>query len=127
MTFIKTACITTHGKVSAFAPLMEHQYGYQKKPASQNILALREEGQPNQIAQWGWHLYFYDVLNHMVIDSSIKPSSVSEHKCVAEHLEYAGKNDLIIYDRGYNAFWLYALHKKHNHAFCMRRKSQEES
>lgn len=68
---------------------------------------------------------FYDVMNHMVIDSSVNPSNVSEHKCVAEHLEYAGKKDLIIYDRGYNAFWLYALHTKHNHAFCMRAKTRK--
>ncbi len=55
---------------------------------------------------------FYDVLNQTVIDSSLKPRNGSEHQCAAEHLEYTGKNDLIIYDRGYNAFWLYALHKK---------------
>ncbi len=68
---------------------------------------------------------FYDVLNHMVIDSTIKPRSGSEHKCAAEHLKHADKNDLILYDRGYNAFWLYALHTKHNSAFCMRAKANK--
>lgn len=63
---------------------------------------------------------FYDLLNHRVIDSSINPNNTSENNCVAEHLEYAGKNDLIIYDRGYTAFWLYAHHIKHNHAFFIR-------
>jgi len=68
---------------------------------------------------------FYDVLNQMVIDSSIEPRSGSEHKCAAEHLEHADKNDLIIYDRGYNAFWLYALHTKHKQVFCMRAKANK--
>ena len=69
---------------------------------------------------------FYDVLNHMVIDSTIKPRSGSEHKCAAEHLKHSDTNDLILYDRGYNAFWLYALHTKHNHAFCMRAKANKD-
>ena len=82
-----------------------------------------QKGKPNQDAcSMGMASVFYDVLNHLVIDSSINPNTTSERKCVAEHLAYAGKNDLVIYDRGYNAFWLYALHLKHNHAFCMRAK-----
>ena len=48
---------------------------------------------------------FYDVLNHMVIDSTVKPNNTSEKKCADEHLKHAGKNDLIIYDRGYWVFW----------------------
>ncbi len=68
---------------------------------------------------------FYDVLNHMVIDSTIKPNHTSEKLCAAEHLKYADKNDLIIYDRGYPGFWLYALHTKHQRAFCMRAKTNQ--
>jgi len=66
---------------------------------------------------------FYDVLNHIVIDSSVNPNNTSERQCAAEHCRYADKNDLIIYDRGYTAFWLYALHIKHNHSFCVRKKT----
>ncbi len=68
---------------------------------------------------------YYDVLNHIVIDSSVNPNNSSERKCAVEHLHYADKNDLIIYDRGYAAFWLYALHIKHNLAFCVREKTNQ--
>ncbi len=68
---------------------------------------------------------FYDVLNHLVIDSCLHPRTKSEKSCVSEHLANASKNDLIIYDRGYPAFWLYAFHLKHNHTFCMRAKTRQ--
>jgi hypothetical protein len=38
---------------------------------------------------------FYDVLNHLVIDSCIHPRTKSEKACVSEHLANASKNDLI--------------------------------
>ena len=68
---------------------------------------------------------FYDVLNNIVIDSSLNPHKTSERECVINHLVQAGKNDLVLYDRGYVAFWLYALHIKHNHHFCMRAKTNQ--
>jgi hypothetical protein len=40
-------------------------------------------------------------------------------------MKYATQNDLIIYDRGYPAFWLYALHIKHKNFFCIRTKTQQ--
>ena len=52
---------------------------------------------------------YYDVLNHLSIDSSINYTAASERDCAAAHLNYAHPNDLSILDRGYNAFWLYAL------------------
>jgi len=70
---------------------------------------------------------FYDVLNHIAIDSSVNPNHTSERDCAAKHLAHAGENDLILYDRGYTAFWLYAYHIKHNHAFCMRAKTHRDS
>lgn len=68
---------------------------------------------------------FYDVLNHIVIDSSINHKGTSEKHCAAEHLKYARYNDLVIYDRGYCAFWFYAHHIKHNQSFCMRAKANQ--
>jgi hypothetical protein len=55
---------------------------------------------------------FYDVLNYLVIDSCIHPSGYSERACASEHVQHATQNDLVIYDRGYPAFWLYAFHIK---------------
>lgn len=85
-----------------------------------------QKGRSNQAdCPIGMASIFYDVLNHMVIDASVNPNNTSENKCVADHLKYTGKKDLMIYDRGYNAFWLYALHIKHHHAFCMRAKTKK--
>ncbi|NOQ35413.1 MAG: IS4 family transposase [Methylococcaceae bacterium] len=66
---------------------------------------------------------FYDVLNHLVIDSCIHPSGYSERACVSDHMQHATQNDLVIYDRGYPAFWLYALHIQQKNFFCMRAKT----
>jgi len=81
------------------------------------------EGQAN--CTMGMASTFYDVLNKLIIDSSIHPSGTSEKSCVPQHLSHATKNDLILYDRGYPAFWLYAFHLKHNIAFCMRAKTNQ--
>ncbi len=85
-----------------------------------------QKGKLNQAdCSMGMASVFYDVLNHMVIDSTIKPKHTSEKQCASEHLNYADKNDLILYDRGYTGFWLYALHTKHKRAFCMRVKTNQ--
>ncbi len=65
---------------------------------------------------------YYDVLNHISIDSSLNHTKASERECAASHLNYAQPNDLSILDRGYNAFWLYALYEAKNQNFCMRAK-----
>jgi len=65
---------------------------------------------------------YYDVLNHISIYSSINHTTASERECAASHLNYAHPNDLSILDRGYNAFWLYALYVAKNQPFCMRAK-----
>lgn len=65
---------------------------------------------------------YYDVLNHISIDSSINPTTASERECAVSHLQYAHPGDLSILDRGYNAFWLYAFYGVNNLPFCMRAK-----
>ncbi len=65
---------------------------------------------------------YYDVLNHISIDSSINHTKASERACAAMHLKVAQPKDLSILDRGYNAFWLYALYEAKNQTFCMRAK-----
>ena len=69
---------------------------------------------------------YYDLLNHLAIDASINPKGTSERLCAQQHLAYAGDNDLILYDRGYDAFWLYTLHIQHNLAFCMRARTNRD-
>jgi hypothetical protein len=65
---------------------------------------------------------YYNVLNNLTIDSSINPTRASERECAASHLELAQPDDLSILDRGYNAFWLYALYDTASSHFCMRGK-----
>ena len=85
-----------------------------------------QKGKPNQAnCAIGMASVFYDVLNHIAIDSMVKPNNTSEKQCASEHLKHAGKNDLIIYDRGYPSFWLYTLHIQHKQAFCMRSKTNQ--
>jgi hypothetical protein len=65
---------------------------------------------------------YFDVLNRISIDTSINPTRASERDCAAAHLQHALSNDLSILDRGYNAFWLYALFSDRDQRFCMRAK-----
>ena len=85
-----------------------------------------QRGRPVQApCAMGMASVFYDVLNHMVIDSSINANHTSERECAAEHLRFSDQNDLIIYDRGYLGFCFYALHIQQNLKFCVREKTNQ--
>ena len=62
----------------------------------------------------------FDVLNQLTLDIDIAPYHHSDREMAKTHLDRIHGNDLFIYDRGYPAFWFYALHKQHNKSFCMR-------
>jgi hypothetical protein len=68
---------------------------------------------------------YYDVLNRLVIDSGVHPSNASEKECAAHHLSRSMDNDLVLYDRGYGAFWFYAFHVQKNRKFCIRAKTNQ--
>ena len=63
---------------------------------------------------------YYDVLNHISIDSSVNHTNASERECAELHLEHAHPHDLSLLDRGYNAFWMYSLYQSKGLHFCMR-------
>lgn len=66
---------------------------------------------------------YYDVLNHIAIDTRLNHTNASERECVIEHLQRSAQaNDLTLLDRGYNAFWQYSHFTTHAHYFCMRAK-----
>ena len=69
---------------------------------------------------------FYDLLNNIVIDSSINPNNTSERECAVNHLKLSQQNDLIIYDRGYAGFCFYTHHIQHNLSFCIRAKTKKD-
>lgn len=64
----------------------------------------------------------FDVLNHITLDAVITPKSQGERDLAATHFAYLRPDDLILLDRGYPAFWLFALIHEKNAQFCARMK-----
>ena len=62
----------------------------------------------------------YDVLNDVVVVADIEPYSVGERVLAGEYLVTTRANDLLLYDRGYPAFWLFCLHLLEQRHFCAR-------
>ena len=63
---------------------------------------------------------YYDVLNEITIDSCLSPSRSSERALASEHLRHADKDDLVLLDRNYPVFWLYAQMQSKGIQFCVR-------
>ena len=51
----------------------------------------------------------FDALNGLAVDALIRPKNQGERSLAAEHMEQVKANDLILLDRGYPAFWPFAL------------------
>ena len=64
----------------------------------------------------------YDVLNKIILRADIAPYAVGERELASSYLYDALVDDLLVYDRGYAAFWLFAQHRDMNRAFCARVK-----
>lgn len=62
----------------------------------------------------------YDVANKITVDLQVGLHATGERDLAVQHLECAGKGDLVLYDRGYPATWLFILHKLKNIHFCAR-------
>ncbi len=62
----------------------------------------------------------YDVLNHLVVDAHLAPYRIGERDLAEEHLWRGRPDDLILFDRGYGAFWLLALLRVLKLSYCMR-------
>lgn len=67
---------------------------------------------------------FYDVLNEMILDSRIENYYTGELDLAIFHIEKAKKDDLILFDRGYAAVWLFYYLVKKNIAFVVRTKER---
>jgi hypothetical protein len=62
----------------------------------------------------------FDVLNEVTINAQIAPKKFGERRLAFRHLAFCGVDDLVLLDRGYPAFWLFAA-IRHRHAhFCAR-------
>lgn len=65
----------------------------------------------------------YDVFQGVVLDALLAAYGSSERDLAHQHLKASDARDLILYDRGYPAFWLFAAHRDQQRYFCMRARS----
>jgi len=62
----------------------------------------------------------FDVLSDVTVEALIGPMAAGEREYAAYHFEKTGPGDLILLDRGYPAFWLFALIVSRGADFCAR-------
>ena len=64
----------------------------------------------------------YDVLNHVVVQADMAPYRMGERELAGYYLLNLEEKDLLLYDRGYPAFWLFAFHHVEQRHYCARLK-----
>jgi hypothetical protein len=62
----------------------------------------------------------FDTLNKVTVDALIGPPAQGERAYAAQHFAHIGSGDLVLLDRGYPAFWLFARILAQNAHFCAR-------
>ncbi len=62
----------------------------------------------------------YDLNHRLWLDADLSPISISEREHAVKHLQKTKEGDLVLYDRGYPAFWFFAIHRQLNRDFCIR-------
>ena len=65
----------------------------------------------------------YDIHQKIIIDAQLFPYRSDERAIAFKHLEATQVGDVILYDRGYPAFWLMAAHQQYQRDWCMRVKA----
>ena len=90
-----------------------------------NLPAMRQAfgGQSNQcetLKPMALVSCLYDVYQGLVLDAKLAHYTSSERDLAFQHLEHTDDNDLVLYDRGYSAFWLVLAHTVFKREFCMR-------
>lgn len=75
------------------------------------------QGQPSPMARIS---QLYDTLNKITVDALISPKHIGERELAAQHLLNIMPTDLVLLDRGYPAWWLFALITSLEANFCAR-------
>jgi hypothetical protein len=75
------------------------------------------KGEPCPIARVS---HIFDVLNDITLEALISPKATGERALAAQHFEHLKSSDLVLLDRGYPAFWLFALIVEQGAQFCAR-------
>lgn len=65
----------------------------------------------------------YDVLNNLTVDARLSTYDDNEHNLSLQHAAIFKAGDLVLYDRNYASFWLFALLKNKGMHFCARLKT----
>lgn len=91
-------------------------------PKTQNIIEHfgvleAREGEEYTMARTS---QLFDVLNKISIDAIISPSDIGERELLKQHLLKLLPNDLLLLDRGYSAYWVFALIVMLGGNFCAR-------
>lgn len=75
------------------------------------------QGRPSPMARIS---QLYDTLNKITMDALISPKHIGERELAAQHLLNIMPKDLVLLDRGYPAWWLFALITSLEANFCAR-------
>jgi hypothetical protein len=75
------------------------------------------QGRPSPMARIS---QLYDTLNKITVDALIRPKHMGERELAAHHLLNIMPTDLVLLDRGYPAWWLFALIISLDANFCAR-------
>jgi hypothetical protein len=75
------------------------------------------KGEPCPIARVS---HMFDVLNDVTLEALISPKATGERALAARHFDLLTSSDLVLLDRGYPAFWLFALILEQGAQFCAR-------
>jgi len=69
----------------------------------------------------------YDVYLDLPVDAQLDKKHASERELAIRHLEVTGDNDLLLYDRGYYAYWFVLEHTLRERHFCLRLRRNANS
>lgn len=89
-------------------------------PDSPEVRAWWGAPRPRDRAPLGRVSVLYDVLNRLIVTASLAPLAVAERSMAGEQLDDLQADDLVLMDRGYPAFWLFAALHARGRAFCAR-------
>lgn len=67
----------------------------------------------------------FDVLNKVTVEGLIAPKAQGERVLAAQHCQHLSATDLVLLDRGYPAFWLFAAIVNQGAHFCARMSVSE--
>lgn len=81
------------------------------------VMGRPTKGQPCPVARIS---LLWDVLNCVTVDATMKPNERGERALASKHITHLGSNDLVLFDRGYPAFWLFSEVRQQGADFCGR-------